>query len=220
MFLTERLQKIYDKIPQVKVLADVGCDHGYIGNMALVEKRAEFVHFCDISRPSLRKAQELAGKLKHRNCDFICQDGLGKLQVDCAVIAGMGGMEIISILQKAQHLPQTLVLQPMQSQPELRSFLCENYHIDVDYMFIVQDKRYDLIVATRGSDTLDELQLEFGKTNLVSPSQDFIDMLKYRRLLYSKVIVYSQHPMLVKKLNTVIDLLTKFQGEKWCKKKF
>ena len=215
MYLTERLQKIYDKIPQVNVLADVGCDHGYIGNMALVEKRARFVHFCDVSRPSLRKAQELAGKLKHTtNCDFICQDGLGNLQVDCAVIAGMGGMEIMSILQKAKHLPQTVVLQPMHNQPELRSYLCQNYHIDVDYMFTSQGKRYDLIVATRGTDTLDEVQLEYGKTNLEQPSQEFIDMLVERRALYAKVIVYSKHPMLVKKLNTVIDLLNKFIGGK------
>ena len=212
MYLTERLQKIYDKIPQVKVLADVGCDHGYIGNMALVEKRAKFVHFCDVSRSSLRKAQELAGKLKHTNCDFICQDGLGKLQVDCAVIAGMGGMEIISILQKATNLPQTLVLQPMHNQLELRSYLCQDYHIDLDYMFTSQGKRYDLIVATRGSDTLDDEQLEYGKTNLVEPSQHFIDMLVERRALYAKVIVCSKHPMLVKKLNMVIDLLNKFSG--------
>ena len=214
MFLTDRLQKIYNQIPQVDTLADVGCDHGYIGNMALVEKRANFVHFCDISRPSLRKAQELAGKLKHRNCDFICQDGLGSLQVDCAVIAGMGGMEIISILENAKHLPPTLVLQPMHSQPELRQYLCKHYHIDLDYMFESQQKHYDLIVATRGSDVLDEVQIEYGKTNLVEPSSTFINMLKARRVLYSKVIVYSQHPMLLKKLNTVIDLLNKFQGDK------
>ena len=214
MYLTERLQQIYNQIPQVKTLADVGCDHGYIGNMALVENRANFVHFCDVSRPSLRKAQELAYKLKHRNCDFVCQDGLGSLQVDCAVIAGMGGMETISILQKAKHLPQTLVLQPMHNQYDLRAYLCKDYHIDLDVMFQSQGKRYDLIVATRGSDNLDELQLEFGKTNLINPPATFIEMLKERRTLYSKVIVCSQHPMLLKKLNTVIELLTKFQGEK------
>ena len=214
MYLTHRLQTIYNQIPQVKRLADVGCDHGYVGVQALLDGKAQFVHFCDVSRPSLKKAQVLASKLKQTNCDFTCQDGLGSLQVDCAVIAGMGGMEIMSILQKAQHLPQTLVLQPMRNQPELRTYLCQNYHIDVDFMFASEGKRYDLIVATRGTDSLDEVQTEYGKTNLVNPTDDFIKMLMERKALYSKVIVYSQHPMLVKKMKTVIELLNKFRGDK------
>ena len=214
MYLKPRLQKIYDQIPQVGVLADVGCDHGYIGMMALVDEKAKYVHFCDVSRPSLKKAQALATKLRQTRCDFICQDGLGTLHCDCAVIAGMGGMEIISILEKAKNLPQTLVLQPMKSQPELRKYLCANYHIDVDFMFAMDGKRYDLIVATRGSDQLDEVQIEYGKTNLIAPSEDFIGMLLERSKLYSRVMVYSKHPMLVKKFNTVVDLLTKFRGGK------
>jgi len=214
MYLTERLQTIYNQIPQVHTLADVGCDHGYVGIQALIDGKAKFVHFCDVSRPSLKKAQSLATRLRQTKCDFICQDGLGRLQVDCAVIAGMGGMETISILEKAKHLPQTLVLQPMHNQPELRTYLCQNYHIDVDFMFTSQGKRYDLIVATRGSDSLDYAQTEYGKTNLIAPSDDFINMLMERRALYAKVIVCSQHPMLVKKLNTVIDLLNKFRGGK------
>ena len=33
--LTKRLQKLVSVLPQCEVLADVGCDHGYVGIEAL-----------------------------------------------------------------------------------------------------------------------------------------------------------------------------------------
>ncbi|MBQ2804539.1 MAG: tRNA (adenine(22)-N(1))-methyltransferase TrmK, partial [Clostridia bacterium] len=56
--LTKRLEKIVQAIPQCTSLADVGCDHGYIGLSALTLGKADNVVFVDISQPSLHKAKQ------------------------------------------------------------------------------------------------------------------------------------------------------------------
>jgi tRNA A22 N-methylase len=151
---------------------DVGCDHGLIGASLLESGVAEKVIFTDISRPSLDKAKRLILELQLSGAEFICQDGIKDAQCDCAIIAGMGGKEIVKILSDATTLPQFLVLQPMKNVAHVREYLCSQYYIEKDFVF--RDKKfYNLILARRGSDSLDELQLELGKTNLSAPSSDF-----------------------------------------------
>ena len=184
-----RLNKLVSLIPHCDTLADVGCDHGYVGIEALRQGKASRVAFADISQPSLNKAM--------RNCpdefsgvvSFLCQDGLGALKTDCAVIAGMGGLEIISILQTAKYLPDKLVLQPMRNQRDVRAFITQKYEIVTDEKFF-DGKYYDVIVAVQSDTptTLTKLELEFGKTNLVRPTEDFVSFLQLE----------------LKKLNTIL----------------
>lgn len=213
MKLTKRQQTIFDAIPRVNTLADVGCDHGYVGMTALVTQKANFVHFCDISAPSLSKAQDLATKLGQKNCSFTCQDGLQTIKCDCAVIAGMGGLETISILSNTQTLPKLLVLQPMKNQYDLRKFLCKNYQILLDFKFF-DKKYYDLIVATQGSDTLTETELCFGKTNLALPGKDFVNYLKTEQNKYKQILTKCNDQGVVNQLNLLNDVLNLVNGGK------
>ena len=173
-----RLAKIVSTIPQCDTLADVGCDHGYIGIEALNTGRVNSVTFVDISQPSLDKARQNCPNTLTKSVKYLCQDGLKQLVVDTAVIAGMGGLEIISILKEAETLPQKLVLQPMRNQRDVRRYLAERYEIVSDVKFF-DGKFYDLIYAELSDkcEALDELQLEFGKTNLTNPSADFRNFL-------------------------------------------
>lgn len=184
-----RLTKIVSVIPTCDTLADVGCDHGYIGIATLQLKRAQNVCFVDVSQPSLDKARlNCPSGMKHC-ATFVCQDGLQQLQADCAVIAGMGGLEIISILQNTQHLPQYLVLQPMRNQRDVRSYIASNYQIVSDEKFF-DGKYYDLIVAKLGKCTteLTQLELEFGKSNLTHPTQDFVNFLQLEHAKLSQIL--------------------------------
>ena len=173
-----RLTKIVSLIPKCDTLADVGCDHGYVGIDALETGRAKRVVFVDISTPSLEKARLNCPQQYEKQVEFLCQDGLRNLVADCAVIAGMGGLEIISILEEAKALPQQLVLQPMRNQRDVRQYLQSNYNIVVDEKFF-DGKFYDLIFAQRCKipDKLTELELEFGKTNILHPTEDFTNFL-------------------------------------------
>ena len=174
-----RLTKLVSLIPNCEMLADVGCDHGYVGIEALRNGKVERVAFCDISQPSLDKARRNCPQQFKNIVSFHCQNGLGELATDCAIIAGMGGLEIISILQNAKFLPQKLVLQPMRNQKDVRAYLTDRYEIVTDVKFF-DGKFYDVIVATQSNTPtpLTELELEFGKTNLYEPTEDFVNFLQ------------------------------------------
>ena len=184
-----RLAKLVSLIPKCNLLADVGCDHGYVGIEALRSGKAKRVAFADISQPSLNKARLNCPQQFNDAVSFHCQDGLGDIDADCAVIAGMGGLEIISILSQARHLPQTLVLQPMRNQLDVRRYVSRQYEIVTDVKF-QDDKFYDVVVACKCNKptVLTELELQFGKTNLTHPSTDFINYLKLELAKVNKIL--------------------------------
>lgn len=179
--MNKRLNTLCSLVENCNKLADIGCDHGKIGISLILDNKCKHVYLCDISQKSLQKACANATKLQIQDkCIFVCCDGFDKVpQVDTAVIAGMGGKEIISILEKACFLPNTLVLQPMKNQAELRRYLQKNYFLKQD--FLIKDKKfYFFILATLGKDNLSQDELLVGKTNLTSQSGDYKEWLKYQ----------------------------------------
>ena len=185
--LTVRLEKILSVVPKCNTLADVGCDHGYVGIEALDRGIVGQVVFCDISEPSLEKARQNCPEPLKTRARFVCRDGLGDISCDCAVIAGMGGLEILSILKGAERLPNMLVLQPMRNQADVRQWLSERYEIVSDEKFF-DGKYYDLIVAKLGRGTaLTSDEVKFGRTNIRRPNRDFQTFLQKEREKYKKI---------------------------------
>ena len=212
--MTTRLNNIVQAIPTVATLCDVGCDHGYIGIGAWKQGKAQNVIFMDISAPSLAKAQNNCANVQLSNCQFVCQDGIKDVLCDCAVIAGMGGLETISILQNTKHLPQHLVLQPMRNQVDVRKYLlANNYKITLDVKFF-DGKYYDLIAAERSTNTmvLEDLQLKFGITNLQSPSKDFVDFLLEEKQKYTQILTQCKDVEVVEKLSNILLVLEQIGG--------
>lgn len=203
--MTLRLNKIVQAIPDVNVLCDVGCDHGYIGVGAWQQHKATNVVFVDISQPSLQKAQNLCMNVQMDSCRFVCQNGLQNIACDCAVIAGMGGLETISILQNADNFPKYLVLQPMRNQMDVRNYLLErNYKITLDVKFF-DGKYYDLICAEQTTEQmqLTTLQLQFGITNLANPSQDFRQFLHTEQQKYTQILTQCNDVVVQDKLSQI-----------------
>lgn len=213
--LTKRLQKIVSAIPECQTLADVGCDHGYVGIAALKSGRAQHVVFTDISAPSLSKAKiNLPSELSDR-ASFVCRNGLGNIVADCAVIAGMGGLEIMSVLVGADTLPEFLVLQPMKNQYELRRFLLAEYNIVADELFF-DGKFYDLIAAKRRCgerQQLTETELRFGKDNLRCPSQDFRLFIRREQEKYNTILQQCSDADVVARLERIDAVAAVIQEE-------
>lgn len=212
--LTKRLEKIAAVLPKCKILADVGCDHGYIGLEALQRNLAEKVVFIDISAPSLQKANDHCGEEYQSRASFVCQDGLQNVSCNCAVIAGMGGLEIISVLNGAAELPQFLVLQPMRSQQDVRKFLQQNYNIVSDEKFF-DGKFYDLIFAEKclGGCSLSQDELTFGKTNLAHPSPDFLQFLQIQQHKYNQILQQCNDAEIAEKRDDVNRILATIMEE-------
>ena len=179
--MTDRLNLILSRIPKCKVFADIGCDHGYISKSMLDSGKCEKVVFSDVSEKCLEKARILLRKeVEDGLAIAVVGDGFkGVGKVDCALIAGMGGEEIVKILDECENLPEKLVLQPMKNCDKVRVALMRlGYAIIEDFVFFAEGKYYDLISCEKGVDELTEDEIEFGRTNIIERGEDFIARLK------------------------------------------
>lgn len=188
--MTKRLQEIYSLLPNCKVFADVGCDHGYIAKAMLDGDKCQKVIISDISDKCLQKAKDLLAKeLQSGVAEAIVSDGFDNLPYhDLALIAGMGGEEIVAILKKAKNPPEKLLLQPMKNTDKVRVCAVElGYKIITDYTFYSSKIYYDLILLEKGEDSLSLEEIEFGRTNLQKRPQAFINCLQNKISVLQKV---------------------------------
>lgn len=131
--LSPRLRTAADLIPGGARLADVGTDHAYLPAALILEGKIPFAIAADLRPGPLERARAtvreygLTGKVAFRLCDGL--RGIQPDETDAVAIAGMGGETIAAILEAApwtQERDVPLVLQPMSSMPDLRSWLREN----------------------------------------------------------------------------------------------
>ena len=125
---SERLAVCAAWVPEGTVLADVGCDHGYLGIGLLLDGKVQRVLACDLRPGPLEQARKNAERFGVRErMDFFLCDGLTGLapgSAQCIVIAGMGGETIAHILSQAPWAREaTLILQPQSSAEDLRMAL-------------------------------------------------------------------------------------------------
>ena len=178
--MTERLQIIFNEIPNCEVFADIGCDHGYIANAMMRSGKAQKVIISDISAKCLLKAEQLLGQfIKDGKAQSVVSNGFEKVgYCDVALIAGMGGEEICDIITNAKNLPDKLVLQPMKNPDKVRVLAVNSgYKIQKDYTFKSSGKFYDLIILEKGKDSLTDEEIEFGRDNIKTKGQAFKELL-------------------------------------------
>ncbi len=193
--ISYRLTEIFNSIPTCEMFADIGCDHGYITQKMLESGKCNKAIFSDISAKCLEKANVLLKTYVEENrATGVVSNGFSKIEFcNCALIAGMGGEEIIEVLKNASFKPNNLVLQPMKNTEKVRKTLIElGYKIEKDYTFNEGKRFYDLIVCSLGKDSLTEEEIEFGRTNLIKKGLPFINKVKLKINQLTKVIANEQ----------------------------
>ena len=181
--MTDRLNKIFSNIKECEIFADIGCDHGYIAKAMLDQKKCKKAIISDVSQKCLQKAEELLAPYIQSGCaQSVVSDGFDKVgYCDCALIAGMGGEEICSILSRANVLPFSLILQPMKNSDKVRVLAVSlGYKIVSDRLFRSAGKYYDLIVLEKGADVLTSEEIEFGRDNIKTYNPDFVQMISIK----------------------------------------
>ncbi len=174
--MNERLEIIYREIDFCHTFADIGCDHGLMTKAMLDGEKCKDAIISDVSKKCLEKAENLlAREIKDGRVKSVVSNGFDNLpHCDSALIAGMGGEEIVLILNKAKNLPQKLVLQPMKNPQKVRVTAVDlGYKILKDFVFKVGKIYYDLIVLEKGEDKLEEDEIEFGRSNLLGDNLTF-----------------------------------------------
>ena len=113
-------------------VADIGCDHGYLGIHLLTNRIASHVIESDIATGPLDSARRNAQKYGVASAMTFClSDGVRDIprDFDTLVCAGMGGDTMIHILSAAPWLKSSqyrLILQCQSKTPMLRRYLSEN----------------------------------------------------------------------------------------------
>lgn len=155
ILLSKRMQMVADLVTRGGVLADIGCDHGFV-SIYLIEKGiCPKVIAMDVNEgPLLRAREHIEGRGLTEYIDIRLSDGMEKLgmqEADSILIAGMGGRLVIKILSeymdKAKALKE-VILQPQSELHLVRRFLSEQgFHIVKEDMTEENGKYYPAIKA-------------------------------------------------------------------------
>lgn len=176
--ISARIKTLSSYIKPYKIIADVGCDHGYLIK--------EAIDNCDVS-----KAFAIDNKIgplnsakrnlnDYSNVVFSLSDGLDSLDesVELVVIAGMGGLLIKDIIKRnidKINNVKRFVLQANKNEYELREFMISNnYYIAFENIIYEDDKYYEIIVFEKGNISYSLEELYFGPILLKEKNDVFI----------------------------------------------
>ena len=177
-----RIAQICSALPPARVFADIGCDHGYMTEYMLERRLCERAYISDVSAKSLKKAERLLARyIAEGSCIPVVADGMRGLPepADLVLIAGLGGEEIVKILQDAD-LPARFLFQPMKNSDKVRRYLVERgARIGRDDTFSDGGYYYDLILGNAtGGDSYSEREFRFGRDNLKGSSRSFLFQMR------------------------------------------
>ena len=150
-------------------VADVGCDHGYLGIHLLQNHIAGSVIVSDVNEGPLQSARMNAAKFGvQEKMTFHLSNGVQNIprDFDCMVCAGMGADTMISILDAAPWLKDPkyrLILQCQSKRPELRQWL-----YDAGYRI----RRETL--AKDGKFVYSIMEVTYGPGEGLTPAQTYI----------------------------------------------
>lgn len=179
--LSNRLIACCDFVKPGARVADVGCDHGYLGIYLLQSGIASSVIASDVNEMPLKSAVDNASKYSVRNhISFYLSDGVRNIprDFDTLVCAGMGADTMISILSAAPWLQDRryrLILQCQSKRPELRRWLCD-HGFAITRETLAQDGKFIYPVT----------EVEYAPSQPLSPAQCYI----------TPALLRSRHPLL------------------------
>lgn len=159
----KRLRAIASLAPPCRVAADIGCDHGLLSDLLLSMHRGLFVIASDVSSPSLQKARRLL-QTRHSAARFDLRLGSGlrvlsRHEADLIIIAGVGGRNIIGMLEEAPGAQgaASLLLSPHRNDSELRTYLfTHGYEIADEWILRERGRFYPLLLVHPGSGSGEE----------------------------------------------------------------
>ena len=130
--ISERLLACCNFVCKGDRVADIGCDHGYLGIHLLTNGIAASMIESDVAPGPLESARRNAKKYSVESAMTFClSDGVKDIprDFDTLVCAGMGGDTMVHILTDAPWLKNKqyrMILQCQSKTPLLRRYLSEN----------------------------------------------------------------------------------------------
>ena len=152
--MMDRLEAVFDIVPNVASIADIGTDHGYLAVELIVRGKAKHVIAGDVHKGPLESAKSYVASRGLSNViDCRLGDGLQvtqKGELNGAICCGMGGFLMRDIVEEGPEPLVFYVLQPQNGQAELRQYMVEKgYRIVKEIIMKDMGKLYTAFVAIR-----------------------------------------------------------------------
>ncbi|MBR5578933.1 MAG: SAM-dependent methyltransferase [Lachnospiraceae bacterium] len=213
MELSKRLQAVADLLESHSCVADIGCDHGFVSIYLIRSRKAEKCIAMDVNKGPIQRAAQhiseegLSTYIETRLSDgakelkFLTEEGEGnRLEVQAAIIAGMGGKLTIKIIEDSLEkflAMEEFILQPQSEIWKVREYLasigCEILKED---MIFEDGKFYPMMKAAfkNISDKktfpckIQELFYYYGEDLLQNQNPVLYDFLINEKKLYEEIL--------------------------------
>lgn len=194
--LDDRLLFAAKYVTKDGVAADIGTDHAYLPCYLVQNGISKRCLACDLREGPLKKAAQTVDEcgLNERIKLLLC-DGLSGLDEDDKstltdiIIAGMGGENIVNILQNADWVKNeryNLIFQPMTKAHTLRKYLCENGFEIVDETAVVAANKHYTVMNARYCGKAVECDCEFAYIGKLCGKTDSA-AVEYKRMIAAKL---------------------------------
>ncbi|EHJ57411.1 hypothetical protein HMPREF9318_00658 [Streptococcus urinalis FB127-CNA-2] len=180
--LSKRLSKVAEFVPKGAVLLDVGSDHAYLPiylvsqnqiNSAIAGEVVAGPYQSALSNINMNQLNDKINARLANGLDAFNEND----SVNVITICGMGGRLIVEILENGKSKLANidrLILQPNNREDDLRNWLIHNHFKIIDETILSEnDKFYEIIIAEKGSQKLNNIELRFGPKLLEKPSDIF-----------------------------------------------
>ena len=147
--LSKRLTSVYNLLGMGNVIADVGCDHGYLPISLIESGRFKRAIAMDINEGPLIKASDnIAAHGLSELIETRLSDGVSALEAgeaDAISICGMGGNVIMHIFDEGTHIlpyADKIVIQPQSEYMKLQHHLLLQGYTISDEDIVYEDGHY------------------------------------------------------------------------------
>lgn len=201
MEISTRLKTIASMVDNCRSIADIGTDHGYLPIYLVKQGVCHKAIACDINKGPLQKAKNNIN-IQGLSDKITCRLGGGlntieSFEVECAVIAGMGGNLIRDIIEEKKEIFKNLkyaILQPVQNPEVLRKYIYDNGYEIIDEELCLEENKYYEIIKVRFNNierkSIDNIFYEVSEI-LVQKKHSLIDeFIRYKIKNYKKILSF------------------------------
>ena len=196
--LSPRLETVVNMVTPGYKIADIGTDHGFVP-ISLIERNitpsAIAMDVNDgplvIARDNIKEAG-LIDKIEVRKSDGL--ENLKANEVDCAILAGMGGNLIMKLLADNWDITTSLkecILGPQSEWEKVRRFLLE-YSFSIVQEDMVKDAgKYYLVMKVtpqESKESCSEVELAFGKLLLEHKNPVLLEYLRKEIAIKERIL--------------------------------
>ena len=171
MDISKRLEAVAGLVSH-EVIADIGTDHGYVPIYLFLKGKIRKAYACDVRKGPLETCRS---NIALYGAEDVIETRLGSgliplkpYEAETAVMAGMGGMLIVHILQDSPDVAASLkelILSPQRDFAEVRRYVHEiGFLIAEEHMLKEDGKPYVILRCIRGEERYEkEIEYLYGK---------------------------------------------------------